>query len=113
MNAMALQFFGTILAAGTAEAVPGWSTFWRYGFRGNEVWRFALLMGVILGTLIVGRIASFSINRSARQMERYEHMAIMRLFLRCLSRPAAVGIFATCGTSGDTPRFPLPSLRTP
>ena len=71
--------------------------FWEtvnYKFSGNEVWRFALLLGVIVITLIIGRIVRYLILRSAHKLAQKEKGQLMELFLRCLSRPAAVGVFA-------------------
>lgn len=95
MNIMVSQWLGTILAAAGDDAgESGFGKFWQYEVYGNEIWRFGLLLGVILGTLIAGRIVRFFIERSAARMDRYENMTLMRLFLRCLARPAAIGLFA-------------------
>lgn len=71
--------------------------FWHYinyQFFGNEIWRFGLLLGIILATLIVGRIVRFLILRSAHKLAQKEKGQLMELFLRCLSRPAVVGVIS-------------------
>jgi len=70
-----------------------WDTI-NYKFAGNEVWRFGLLLGIILVTLIVGRIVRFLILRSAHKLAQKEKGQLLELFLRCLSRPAVVGVIA-------------------
>ena len=65
-----------------------------YEFHGNELWRFGLLLLVIIAILIVGRIVRYIINRTATRLEQKEGIQLLELFLRCLSRPAAVGVFA-------------------
>jgi len=70
-----------------------WDTI-NYKFAGNEVWRFGLLLGIIVVTLIVGRIVRYLILRSAHKLAQKEKGQLMELFLRCLSRPSVVGVFA-------------------
>ena len=76
------------------EVATGWQAMAQYEFNGNELWRFGLLLGVILVSMIVGRIVRFMIERSARKIEQREQMVLVQLFLRCLGRPLAVGVFA-------------------
>ena len=61
---------------------------------GNELWRYGLLILVILATLVVGRIVRFFIERTATRLEKKEGIQLLELFLRCASRPVAVFVFA-------------------
>jgi len=65
-----------------------------YQFYGNELWRFALLLLAILATLAIGRIVRFLIDRTAARLEQKEGIQLLELFLKCLARPVAIGIFA-------------------
>ena len=85
---------GVSEAAAPGEAAEGWQAVLQWEFGGNELWRFGLLLGVIIAAMVVGRIVRFMIERSAGRLERRENMVLLRLFLRCLARPASVGVFA-------------------
>ena len=63
-------------------------------FYGNELWRFGLLLLIILVTLVAGRIMRYMLERSATRLEARKPARIAQLFLACLARPAAVAIFA-------------------
>ena len=65
-----------------------------YQFHGNELWRFALLLAVIIATMIVARFVRYLTNRSARKLEQKQPLKLLQLFLKCLARPLAVAIFA-------------------
>jgi MscS family membrane protein len=85
------------LSLGAAEPVETqneWTQLLFYKFHGNEIWRFGLLLGVILVTLMVGRIVKFLINRSATRLKKKEGIQLFELFLNCLSRPTSVAVFA-------------------
>jgi MscS family membrane protein len=85
------------LSLGAVEPVKTqneWTQLLFYKFHGNEIWRFGLLLGVILVTLMVGRIVKFLINRSAGRLKKKEGIQLSELFLKSLSRPASVAVFA-------------------
>jgi len=85
------------LSLGAAEPVETqneWTQLLFHKFHGNEIWRFGLLLGVILVTLMVGRIVKFLINRSAGRLKKKEGIQLFELFLKSLSRPASVAVFA-------------------
>lgn len=65
-----------------------------YELIGNELWRFGLLLLVILATLIVGRFVRFIIDRTALRLERKDGIQLLQLFLCCISRPISVAVFA-------------------
>ena len=50
-------------------------------FYGNELWRYGLLILVILATLVIGRVTRFFIERTATRLEEKEGIQFMELFL--------------------------------
>ncbi len=82
------------LAEGEHTTGHGVGYYLHYQFAGNEIWRFGLLLGIIIVTLIVGRLVRFLILRSAQKLAQKEKGQLLELFLRCVSRPAVVGVFA-------------------
>ena len=86
------ELAGWILLGQTnGEGQGGWAS---YPFHGNELWRFLVLLGLILATLAAGRIVKYVIERSAQRVRQREKVVLAELFLRCLARPVAVGVFA-------------------
>jgi MscS family membrane protein len=83
-----------VLADQDNSSRDGFWDYINYKFSGNEIWRFALLLGIILVTLVVGRIVRYLILRSAHRLAQKEKGQLLELFLRCLSRPAVVGVIA-------------------
>ena len=81
------------LAAATEQVLDlgDWTT---KEFAGNELWRFGLLLLIILTTMIVGRIAKFVLNRLNRRFAQKERTRLIGLFLDSLAGPASVAIFA-------------------
>jgi len=72
----------------------GWREFLNYEIHGNELWRYAALLGIIFITLFAGKIARYLIDRTAARMAKRPKTELMGLFLRSLAGPAAVAIFA-------------------
>ncbi len=62
--------------------------------RGNAIWRFALVLLVILVTMVAGRIMQYGIESYARRREEKRGVSVVTLFLKCLSKPLYVAIFA-------------------
>ena len=62
--------------------------------KGNAIWRFALVLLVILVTMAVGRIMQYGIESYARRREEKRGVSVVTLFLKCLSKPFYVAIFA-------------------
>jgi len=60
---------------------------------GNAIWRFGLVLLVILVTMILGRIVQFTLNNYALQRQK-KGVTVLTLLLKCLSKPAYVGFFA-------------------
>jgi len=64
--------------------------------KGNAIWRFALVLLVILVTMVAGRIAQYIINSYALRREKELGVTVLTLFLKCLSKPFSVA-FAALG----------------
>lgn len=62
--------------------------------KGNAIWRFALVLLVILVTMVLGRIMQYGIESYARRREEKRGVSVVTLFLKCLSKPLYVAIFA-------------------
>ncbi|MHC4482326.1 MAG: mechanosensitive ion channel family protein [Planctomycetota bacterium] len=62
--------------------------------KGNTVWRFALVLLVILVAMAAGRIVQFALNSYAAQRDKKTGVTVLTLFLKCLSKPVYVGFFA-------------------
>jgi len=62
--------------------------------KGNPIWRFVLVLLVIIVVLAAGRVIQFAINSYASKRERKGGVTILTLFLKCSSKPVYVGFFA-------------------
>ncbi|HIJ52721.1 MAG TPA: mechanosensitive ion channel family protein [Planctomycetes bacterium] len=62
--------------------------------KGNAIWRFALVLLAILVTMVLGRIMQYGIESYARRREEKRGVSVVTLFLKCLSKPLYVAIFA-------------------
>ena len=62
--------------------------------KGNAIWRFALVLVGILVTMAAGRIVQFVINRYVTRREQKRGVTVTTLFLKALSKPIYVGVFA-------------------
>jgi MscS family membrane protein len=62
--------------------------------RGNAIWRFGLVLVVIIITLAAGRICQFVITGYTKRREEKTGVTVITLFLNCLSKPISVAIFA-------------------
>ncbi|MGB2807952.1 MAG: mechanosensitive ion channel family protein [Sedimentisphaerales bacterium] len=84
-----------MVSAQTIIASGGW---WRatigYRIMGNEVWRFLILLLVVLVAMAVGRIVQFAINNYAGRRDKERGLTALTLFLRCLTKPISVAFFA-------------------
>jgi len=82
---------------GTAEKATtegaGWKEWLSYSVGDNELWRFGLLLVVILATLVGGRIIRYCLNRTANKLAEKEGKKLLELFLRSLAGPVGVGVF--------------------
>ena len=64
--------------------------------KGNAIWRFGLVLLVILVAMAAGRIAQFIINSYALRREKERGVTALTLFIKCLSKPTSVA-FAALG----------------
>ncbi|MBI4830405.1 MAG: hypothetical protein HY801_02385, partial [Candidatus Lindowbacteria bacterium] len=56
---------------------------------GNELWRFAIAVAILLLSLVVGKIVQYLMARGAAKMERVgEEITLAKLVLRSASKPA-------------------------
>jgi len=62
--------------------------------KGNAIWRFALVLLVILVTMALGRTVQYGIESYAQRREEKRGVSVVTLFLKCLSKPIYVAIFA-------------------
>ncbi len=77
-------------AGGVGKAV---ADIWSNTYQGNELWRYFVLLGVILGTLVVGRIVRFILDEIYKRCEVREGVHFFELLMKTISRPAAMMIF--------------------
>ncbi len=62
--------------------------------RGNGVWRFLLVLLVVLVAMVVGRIVQYAINSYALRLQRKRGVSALTLLLKALTKPIYVAIFA-------------------
>lgn len=62
--------------------------------RGNEIWRFGLVLAVVLIASVVGRLAQYAVNSYADRRDRDRGVTILAMFFRCLSKPISVAVLA-------------------
>ncbi len=62
--------------------------------KGNAIWRFGIVLLIVLVAMIAGRIAQFIINNLAARRDKKGCAPATTLFLRCLAKPVSVGLFA-------------------
>ena len=73
--------------------------------KGNEIWRFAALLLVILVALAVGRTVQFVVNSYAVRLATKKGENVLTLFLKALSKPIYVAIFAAGIYFAKTPLY--------
>jgi len=61
---------------------------------GNAIWRFALILIVLIITLALGRIAQFSVDGYATRLEKKRRESTLSLILKCLTKPISVAVYA-------------------
>lgn len=69
-----------------------WESVWQIKIAGNELWKILIFFGVILCSLIAGRLARFFMERSAAQA-REKKKELTGLLLAALSRPVVMAAF--------------------
>ena len=63
-------------------------------FRGNEIWRFGLVLLVILAAMVTGRIVQFAFNSYSARLIKKKGEKPLALLLKALANPAYVATFA-------------------
>ncbi len=62
--------------------------------RGNEIWRFGLVLLVVLVAMVAGRIVQFAINSYTLRLAKKRGEGPLTLLLKALANPVYVTIFA-------------------
>jgi len=79
----------TIIASGN-----WWQRTIGYKIIGNEIWRFLLVLLVVLVAMAAGKIVQFTISSFAARREDKRGVTALTIFLRSLTRPVTVALFA-------------------
>jgi MscS family membrane protein len=61
---------------------------------GNAIWRFLVVLLVVLVAMVGGRTVQYFINNYALRSDKRDGVKVKTLFLRCLTKPISVGLFA-------------------
>lgn len=61
---------------------------------GNALWRFGLVLIVLIITLAGGKIIQFLIDAYAGRVEKKQGESVLSITLKCLTKPIAVAVFA-------------------
>ena len=82
----------------SAQTIIASSDWWQrsigYKIIGNEVWRFLLILLVVLAAMATGKIFQFAINSFTARRDKKRGLTALTLLLRCLTKPISVAIFA-------------------
>ncbi len=62
--------------------------------KGNAIWRFGLVLLVVLAAMATGRIVQFAINSYAKRLAKKKGEAPLTLLLKALANPIYVAVFA-------------------
>jgi MscS family membrane protein len=62
--------------------------------RGNQIWRFGLVLIVVLVAMVVGRIVQFAVSTYASRLSEKKGENIVTLLLKALAKPIYVAMFA-------------------
>ena len=66
----------------------------KFTFLNNSLPQWLGLLGVLIVTLVLGKVVAYVLDRQGRWMSTRPHLGGMGMLLRCLSGPAAMMIFA-------------------
>jgi MscS family membrane protein len=84
----------------------GWTKIINYEIiRGNEIWRFGLVLLVFLITLAAGRIIQYSIKSYAQRLTKKKVDSPLAILLAALANPIYVAIFAAGISLAKVPLF--------
>jgi len=70
----------------------GWLTVSEY--LGNEVWRWAMLLVIVLASLVVGRVISFLLDRQSQRIRLRKETSVLAMLLKSMSGPGALLVLA-------------------
>ena len=62
--------------------------------KGNTLWRFIMMLIILLITLAVSKIVQFSIHRFAEKTKQLKEESVLAITLNCLVKPISVAFFA-------------------
>ncbi|MFC1737770.1 mechanosensitive ion channel family protein [Planctomycetota bacterium] len=62
--------------------------------QGNVIWRFVLVLVIVLASMAAGRIARFFLDAYASHREKNRGKTALTLFIGCLAKPISVAFFA-------------------
>ncbi|NIP23227.1 MAG: mechanosensitive ion channel [Phycisphaerae bacterium] len=79
----------TIIASGA-----WWQRTIGYKIMGNEIWRFLLILAVVMVAMAAGKIIQFAINTFTTRRNKKRGITVLTLFLRCLTKPISVALLA-------------------
>jgi MscS family membrane protein len=96
----------TSLLIAAAEKTGWWNAIINYQIiRGNAIWRFALVLLVILITMAAGRVIQFAMSGYASRLVRKKGEGLRSLLLKALLKPVYVVIFAAGVFLAKVPLF--------
>ena len=61
---------------------------------GNEIWRFLLVLIVVIAVMAAGKIVQYFLNGYAGRLDSKRGVTVLGLFLRCITKPLSVAFFA-------------------
>ena len=73
--------------------------------KGNAIWRFGLVLLVVLVAMAAGRIVQFAINSYAKRLAKKKGEAPLTLLLKAMANPVYVAIFAAGVFFAKVPLF--------
>jgi len=73
--------------------------------KGNAIWRFGLVLLVVLAAMAAGRIVQFAINSYAKRLAKKRGQSPLTLLLKALANPIYVAIFAAGVFFAKVPLF--------
>jgi len=62
--------------------------------RGNEIWRFGLVLLTVLAAMVAGRIVQLAVNSYALRLAKKRAEGLLILLLKALANPIYIAIFA-------------------
>ena len=96
----------TSLLMAAAEKTGWWNAIINYEIiKGNSIWRFALVLLVVLVAMVAGRVIQFAMSGYASRLVRKKGEGLRSLLLKALTKPVYVMIFAAGVFLAKVPLF--------